>query len=391
MSENQGNTAQNQAVQKEKKNNPKLRLIVFVIELILLIAGITGCVVLVKSYNNPDRIAENYFNALKEGDYATAYSYLQMEDGMEESAFLNADVYASVMEKFGFADEFAIIDDYSEEIFGETYYVLDSGKGTHTIQVTETGKKKWFLFQEYEVCPQEFYAEDVYITAPKMMAVSINGIELNESNSTRDDASTEVYLSPYETAYKIDQMIVGDYRIQVSGDVFQTYTKDVTVNGYYDVFMMDTPVLKEGTIDHLAEAVPEMLRSLYQSALNGEDARTAFAAAGLHEPSDDERDRYESLVDDFIVYNGYFTAITFSEFEAYSYGGYFDWDTGEYQTDIRMDYTITYNYDMLDWWTESYYESKEDTAYGYFNCDVVYRNGEWVLEDIYISSNIYAW
>ena len=153
------------------------------------------------------------------------------------------------MEKYGFADETVEVTDWTDEQYGEVSYALDAGRGTHTVQVVETGKKRLFLFKEYEVCPQNFYAEDVYITAPKMMTVSVNGINLNESNSVRDDHSSDVYLSAYETAYKIDRMIVGDYRIQVSGDVFETYTEDVTVNSYYNVFMMDTPVLKQGTLE----------------------------------------------------------------------------------------------------------------------------------------------
>ncbi|MBD5467466.1 MAG: hypothetical protein HDR21_04845 [Lachnospiraceae bacterium] len=391
MSEKQQNTVQNQAVQNEKKNNPQLRLLIFLIELIVLIAAIAGSVVLVKSYNDPKRVADSYFNALKAGDYATAYSYLQTEDGMETSAFLNADVYASVMEEYGFTGETADVRDSIEKEYGETYYVLDAGKGTHAIQVVETGKKNWFFFQEYEVRPYNFYAEDVYITAPKVMTVSVNGIELNSGNSTRDDHSSEVYLSAYETAYKIDRMFVGDYRIQVSGDVFQTYTEDVTVNVYYNVFMMEIPTLKEGTLERIAETLPDTIQSLYQSALNGDDTQTAFAAAGLHEPSETEAGRYEVLMDDFYLSDGYFTEVTLSEFEAETYGGYFDWETGEYRSNITMDFNIAYSYDILDWWTESYYESKESEAYGYFSCDLIYRNGEWVLEEIYISSGVYAW
>ena len=392
MSEGQENMTQSQDVLTEKKKNPQLRLILFLIELIVLIAGIVGSIVLVKNYNDPKRVAESYFDALKAGDYATAYSYLQMEDDMETSAFVNVDVYASVMEKYGFAEEAADIHDRSQEQLGDTYYVLDAGKGAHTIQVTETGKKKWLLFREYEVCPQNFYAEDVYITAPKAMTVSVNGIELNSSNSTRDDSSNEVYLSAYETAYKIDHMIVGDYRIQVSGDIFQTYTEDVTVNTYYNVFMMDEPVLKAGSLDQIVELIPEKIQSLYQSAVNGDDAQTAFAAAGLHEPSDEnEYASYENLVDDFTLDDGYFTGITLSDFETFFYGGYFDWETGGYRANVTVEHAIAYSYDVLDWWTESYYESEEDEAYGYLNCDLVYRDGEWVIETIYVYSGVYVW
>lgn len=384
MSENQGNRAQ--------KKNPSLRLIVFAVELILLIAAAAGSVILVKKYNDPERVAESYFNALKKGDYATAYSYLKTEEGMDTSDFLSLDMYASVMEEYGFANEAVDVNSHSGEEFEELLYVLDAGRGAHMIQVVETGEKKWFLFREYEVCPQDFYADNVYITAPKQMEVSVNGIELNSGNSTRDDHSDEVYLSAYETAYKIDKMFVGDYRIQVSGDIFQTYTEDVTVNTYYNVIMLDTPVLKEGSVDQLAEMMPEMVKSLYQSALNGEDAQTAFAAAGLNEPDEEECSQYEALVDDFTVDDGYFTQISLSDFDVYSYyGGYFDWETGEYRTDITLEYQVTYSYDILDWWTESYYESKEDDSYGYFDCDIIYRNGEWIFEDIYISSGVYAW
>lgn len=186
-------------------------------------------------------------------------------------------------------------------------------------------------------------------------------------------------------------MIAGDYRIQVSGDVFQTYTEDVTVNTYYNVFVMDLPVLQEGTMDQIAGKVPEIVKSLYQSALNGEDAQTAFAAAGLQAPTEGEQSCYDGLVEDLTIDDGYFTRLELADFEASSYGGWFDWDTGEYRNDITLGYTTSYDYDVLDWWTESYYESKEESYNGYFDCEVVYRNGEWVIEDIYLNSGVYAW
>ncbi len=391
MSEKQESVMQGQTVQNEKKKNPGLRLVIFFIELIILIAGAAGSVIMINRYNDPELVAQNYFNALKEGDYAAAYSYLQTVEGEEQSDFVNLDIYAAAMEKYGFADETVEVTDWTDEQYGEVSYALDAGRGTHTVQVVETGKKRLFLFKEYEVCPQNFYAEDVYITAPKMMTVSVNGINLNESNSVRDDHSSDVYLSAYETAYKIDRMIVGDYRIQVSGDVFETYTEDVTVNSYYNVFMMDTPVLKQGTLEQVAEKVPEIIRSLYQSALNGEDAQTAFAAAGLHEPTENEISCYNGLVDDLIIDDGYFTSMKLADFEASSYGGWFDSTTGEYCSDITLELTASYDYDILDWWTESYYESKQDYSNGYFDCNAIYRDGEWVIEDIYINSGVYMW
>lgn len=392
MSEKQENIMQDQTVQNEKKKNPGLRMIIFLIELIVLIAGVVGSAIMVNRYNDPERVAKRYFQALKEGDYATAYSYLQTEEGEGESDFVNVSVYAAVMESYGFADETADATERTDEELGEAFFVLDAGRGAHTVQVVETGKKRLFLFKEYEICPQDFYAEDVYITAPKMMTVSVNGIPLNESNSTRDDDSKDVYLNPYETAYKIDRMIVGDYRIQVSGDIFQTYTEDVTVNTYYNVLMMDTPVIKEGTLEQIAEELPETVRSLYQSALNGEDAQTAFAAAGLSGLTEDGQSTYDDLVDDLLIDDGYFTSFELSDFEANVYGGgWFDWETGEYYSNITLSYTTSYHYDVLDWWTESYYESKEDEYNGNIDFDVFYRNGEWVIDDIYIISGVYTW
>lgn len=391
MSEKQENGMQNQSVQNEKKKNPGLRLVIFLLELIILIAGIAASAIMMKHYNDPKRVADQYFSALKEGDYATAYSYLQPQEA-GESDFVNVNVYAAVMEKYGFADEAADAVERTDAQLGEGVYVLDAGRGAHTVQVLETGKKRLFFFKEYEVCPLDFYAEDVYITAPKMMTVSVNGITLNENNSTRDDASTEVYLNAYETAYRIDRMIAGDYRIQVSGDVFQTYTEDVTVNTYYNVFMMETPMIKEGTMEQIAEELPEVVKSLFQSALNGEDAQTAFAAAGLSAPTENGKSYYDDLVDDLLSDDGYFTSFKLSDFEASNtYSGWFDWETGDYCCNIALNYVTSYSYDVLDWWTESYYESKEDNDYGFIDFDMVYRNGEWMIDDLYISSGIYIW
>ena len=57
MSEKQESVMQGQTVQNEKKKNPGLRLVIFFIELIILIAGAAGSVIMINRYNDPELVA----------------------------------------------------------------------------------------------------------------------------------------------------------------------------------------------------------------------------------------------------------------------------------------------------------------------------------------------
>lgn len=386
MAKKKEDVAAQATVKKEKKKNPALRLIIFLVELVLLIGGIVGAVMMVKKYNDPKLTAENYFKALLAGDYATAYGYLEPVE--EENAFINESTYAVAMESLGITD---YADDYEIVEKGTNKYVLEcDGDEYLTIRLHEQDAKRFLVFKDYEVEQLDMYAEDVSITAPKDVTLTIGGIVLDSSNCERDQES---YLSVYETSYTIPKMFVGDYVVEVTGgDVYQAYTETLSIDTYNTYFYLSQPYLAEGLADTLINRSYDLLAAVYQEAMNQDETSATLEAekTGYLQDTDYLDNGYESIKYDLEISDGFFEYLNVSDFSGeidwYSY----NYDDGNLEVQITLDYTEDYGYQTLDWWSDQYEEST-DTGYGDASFEYTYVNGEWVLTYFYIYSGIYAW
>ncbi|MGN1158674.1 MAG: hypothetical protein ACI4SE_00595 [Lachnospiraceae bacterium] len=369
---------------QEKKKNPTLRLIIFLVELVLIIVGIVGAVQFIKKYNDPKLTAENYFKALLAGDYATAYGYL--EPAEEENAFINQSTYATAMASL----EIAGCEDY--EIFseGNNVYSMSYDNGYVTIKLHEQDEKRYLLFKDYEVELQDIYAEDVTITAPKDVTITMNGLVLDSSNCRIGE---EDYLSDYETSYTIDRMYIGDYIVEVSGaDVYQPYTDKLEVSPYSTYFYVSQPYLAEDLADTLIERSYNTLEVVYQDAINQEETCAVLEEAKAYDLVDPSylQNGYDSIKYDLYIYDGFFESVDLSDFtgeiDYYSY----DYESGDLEITLTLEFYEDYTYQTLDWWTDRY-EQSSDSGYGDATFEYRYVDGEWVLTYFYVYSSIYAW
>lgn len=373
-------------IKSEKKKNPTLRLIIFLVELVLLIGGIVGAVMMVKKYNDPKLTAENYYKALLAGDYATAYSYLEL--GEEESAFINENTYATAMASLELTD---YADDYEIVEKGTAKYVLEcGGREVLTIKLREQDAKRFLVFKDYEVEQLDMYAENISITAPKDVTLTIDGIVLDSSNCQKDQES---YLSVYETSYTIPKMFTGNYIIEVTGgDVYQSYTENINVDEYNTYFYLSQPYLAETMADTLIGRSYDLLAAVYQEAMNQDETSATLEAEKTDylEDPDYLDNGYVSIKYDLDISDGFFEYLNVSDFSGeidwYSY----NYEDGNLEVQITLNYTEDYGYQTLDWWTDQYTEST-DTGSGDASFEYTYVDGEWVLTYFYVYSGIYAW
>lgn len=373
-------------IKSEKKKNPTLRLIIFLVELVLLIGGIVGAVMMVKKYNDPKLAAENYYKALLAGDYATAYSYLEADE--EESAFINENTYVTAMASLELTD---YADDYEIVEKGTAKYALEcAGREVLTIRLHEQDAKRFLVFKDYEVELLDMYAENISITAPKDVTLTIDGIVLDSSNCQKDQES---YLSVYETSYTIPKMFTGNYVIEVTGgDVYQSYTESINVDEYNTYFYLSQPYLAENLADTLIGRSYDLLAAVYQEAMNQDETSATLEAEKTDylQESDYLDNGYTSIKYDLDISDGFFEYLNVSDFSGeidwYSY----NYENGNLEVRITLEYTEDYGYQTLDWWTDQYTEST-DTGSGDASFEYTYVDGEWVLTYFYVYSGIYAW
>ncbi len=383
MAKKNNDVAAEATVKKEKKKRPALRLIIVLVELAVIIGCIIGAVKLVEKYNDPQLTVDNYFKALLAGDYETAYSYVEP---MEETTFINKDSYINAMEYL----EVAGNDDYRIYSVGDNEYTMSYGNsGYMTIRLRECEEKRFFVFKDYEVVLRDVFAEDVTITAPKDVTITLNGMVLDSSNCAMDESD---YLRNYETSYTIDCMYQGEYLVALDGgDVYQPYSEIMEVawdNCYKDMYQ---PYLAEGVVEELIGKSYDIVAETYQDAMNQADTTAALdeiKAAGTD--IDEDYNFFTYLKDDLEVYDGFFDYVNVYDFSGeigyYSY----DYETGNMNVNVYLYYQEDYGYQTLDWWDDTY-EASTDTGSGEANFTYSYIDGEWVLTNLYIYSGIYAW
>ncbi len=371
-------------VKKEKKKNPALRLIILFVELAVIIGCVIGTVKLIEKYNNPRMTVDNYFKALLAGDYETAYSYVEP---MEDTAFLNKDAYIAAMQYLEIAGE----EYYDIYQTAKNQYTMSYGNGGYLkIGLRECEEKKFFVFKEYEVVLiSDVFAEDVTITAPKDVTVSLNGTVLDGTNTALDQKD---YLSASETSYTIDCMYVGEYLLEVDGgEVYQSYSDIEDVDAYTSSIYLDRPKLADGVAPELLERSYDIIATTYQDAMNGEDSTAALdeiiAAGG---DIDEDYNFYTNIKDDLTIEDGFFEYIDVFNFTGkISYYSY-NYDNGNLEVDIDMDYEEDYGYQVLDWWDEVY-EASTDSGDAEASFTYSYIDGEWVLTYLSIYNSIYVW
>lgn len=371
------------AVKKEKKKNPALRLIILLVELAAIIGCVIGTVKLIEKYNNPRLTVDNYFKALLAGDYETAYSYVEP---MEDTTFMNKDAYIAAMQYLEVAGE----EDYRIYSVGDNEYTMSYGNsGYMTIRLRECEEKRFLVFKDYEVILRDVYAEDVMITAPKDVTISVNGIKLDASNCAIDESE---YLSSYETSYTIDCMYQGEYLVELDGgEIYQPYSEIMDVEWDGCSHYMYQPYLADGVATELLERSYDIIATTYQDAMNGAESTAALDELKANGGEvDEDYNFYTSLKNDLTIEDGFFEYVDVFNFSGeISYYSY-DYDTGNMEVSLYLYYEEDYGYQVLDWWDEVY-EASTDSGSADASFTYSYIDGEWVLNYLSIYSSIYAW
>ncbi len=371
------------AMIKEKRKHPVLRMMIFLLELLLLTAGVAGAVLYLKIQNDPKVTAQRYFDALLSGDYQTAYAYLQL-DG--DNIFLSEEAFAAVMENKSIAG--SRIRNVSQE---DDIYSLRYDRGTISVEVKEQEQKKFQIFKEYTVSQEDFMQEMTFI-APKDLTVSLNGIVLDDTNCEIDEESS--VINSYETSYTVE-MLAGEYIMEVSGENFKSYTEKIIVDPeeYHFRIYVESPYISDDLAELLSERAYSDLQEIYQDAMKQEASCDVLEEAKKCDITDEDSFDYyfAELKSGLQIEDGFFDYLELSEFTAQIYSYSYDYETGYLDVIVEINYKEEFGYQQLDWWTESYYEKYTDDSSGTADFHYAYIDGEWILINLYLNSCVDIW
>lgn len=245
----------------------------------------------------PERVAENYFVAIANQDWAGAYEKLDID----ESRFINAEQFAKINQNksLGKIHNYAVV--RTEGSTGDSFTGASGLRAEIMISYRTKGSvpdnscrvvlnrqasKQFLLFDEWKVGTENIICTDYLIYVPQGASVRVDGIPLTENDFVSAEQRVD-YVNDADdmTCYIIPEIFEGTHVITVEKDDMQTIIEEVTVGDgstAYDPFdmLLKKEVITEGEV---------------RAAGNEQDA------AGMNQllqETDYASHRYEICVDD---------------------------------------------------------------------------------------------
>lgn len=324
----------------------------------------------------PQRVAEQYFNAVASVDANTAYDCIDTT----ESPFTDRDSF----EKF-WTNNYEVQDIYNYTVseqqnsgYGSKqdgldytytfrYYLHgDSSAKTASVTVVKDSKKKLLFFNDYKVLP-DFIVNGYGILVPNGTSVTFNGVVLDtpEINETSDYyALPAVFAQPYD--------------IELSSPLGGSYTETIYPSNY-DVYTCYDMQYSEEVNEQVYEMAVQQVKSIFASCMDYSD----FPQEIMTDPNSEVYNEYQALKErlyDPSTELGYYD-IKLTRDSNDTSTQYFSADTQDYSCRISFQYTYARN--ELNWWDDEM-ETRTGNSSGSATMNYSYENGQWVLYDFNI-------
>ena len=375
--------SQNQAMMQQpatpsKPMSPKTKLIIGIVTVLAVLLG--GGYYYLGTLITPEKVAENYFNALMANDADKIYSFMSIE----ESKFTTKEMFKKVVknttkdqpkvEVVNYEVGKPKYDDLTKMTTKVTItYVLKDVEKSQTmdIKLTKAKDAKWLLYDNWQVSTAAYTeAKDFEIRVQPGSTVKIEGTKVDKKYLNED-------LSSYSyDVYVIPSMFTGKYKIGLSLPI-GLETEDlvsVSTESYYYPSISSSTLTKKSSAKLEKQVISDM-QTIYDNAI----AKTAFADIKSNfEFTDcdlgDLETTYNELVSDLAGASNTLTKIKFKKAELGSL--YVDED-GEFSISVtvKSDYTVSYT----DYSGEV--KTHSDTESDYATLYYTYVDGAYKLTD----------
>lgn len=345
--------------------------VALVIEIAMILAG---CALL---YHNTaalygaKKTGERYFAANMDADWEKAYEQL----GIAQSEFINADAFARMnretpgMKIAGYSVREQ--GDLSRGYYGKdvvvTYRVeRESSDRTWTIPLKKEDSKKWGLFDDWKVLPDDMVCKDFEIRVPAGASAEL------------DEISIEKYLEGTQEGfdrYVIPSMFYGMHVIQVIMDGLETEKAEFDASG--GSYVLNQMKVSRETEQKVLEKAGSNLKDIYAAAMQGKlyDEISGLFSQDLEYGIADAYQELSSSMQE----SGSCQAETLEISSVTGTArGYLEDGKIVIEANLSFAYAMTYSYD--DYWDERQMDTfeGEDEATFYF----IQENGNWVLRNL---------
>lgn len=347
--------------------------IVLAVELVAIVLLFFLCFRNVSGLFSAEKVGERYFVAMANGDWEEAYAMLEVE----ESEFINAKTYrqANAAKAFPQMNGYSVRKqtDLKENLLGTTIVITYRQKGdstdyTYQAPLNRQSGKKYLLFDEWKVSPDQQIAKDCTIQAPQGASVSVDGIMLAQSYLTESQGGFDCYTIP--------AIFNGVHEVTVTmeGMESETGSFDTAYDSRYSI--TDMRVAKE-TLEKTVELSGNALQQVYGAALQG-SAYSAVSALFTADPDAGIEESYRDFMEG--MQNDEYSRIEAIDMSNISgtASSYMEDGKAVIEVDVPFDYKLDYSYQDWDNAQKSDTYSSSDNVTFYF----INENGSWVLNNL---------
>ena len=331
-------------VQPAKPMSKKNKIILAIIAVVVAILG--GTYYYLGTLVTPEKVAEEYFNALVEVDAKKIYKFLQVEETdfttkkMFEKVVKNTTDKDSQMKIVNYTVGSVKYDDLSKMTAKVTITYVEKDKEksqTLDVKLTKGKDKKWLFYDQWFVVTSVYgVKENVTVKVEKDAKVTIEGVKLDKKYIDEDSSTS------YSDYYKVPAMFSGKYKFNVeyTNGLETEELVNVSSGGYYA--SLSASSLTKKIKQEITNQVTTDIQLIYDSVIakkTFDDIKSnfEFTDADLTNITTS----YNSLVKDLESSSTKLTKLKVSNAEISSL--YVNSDgTLNISTSVKYDYTVSY-------------------------------------------------
>lgn len=396
--------------QPPKRTPMSAAAVVLLVELLAGVVLCIGLVLLINAQSDPKKVAEEYWKAMKAGNWSSAYDYCDFPEGtfMTKQMFINAMLtseketdYQSYTIRSG-EDISGQLEDYlgeySEYLSEYSSYLDNNKKGSEKkkdaaaiqqsflieyvpkggsqkqydyVTVSKMKEKRFLFWTKWKVSQSDCVVSDMRFSVPLNAELTINGEKI-DSKLAETESDMQTYTIPY--------MFRGEYQVEVTREDMISYRCSYLVANGYDSFYLNSMVLSEEIQETLVKQLVSDTQALLQAAIDKKsfsEVESYFSKAAVK--NGDVKNTYEKLTkiggeeekDGVINYS-------LTDFDAKVAGFEIREDGISARVEAEANYHMIYWYDY--WYREP--EQKESDGTEYLDVRYVKEGDEWKLENL---------
>lgn len=324
---------------------------------------------------SPERVAEEYFIDMVNGDYSDTYDMLELPD----RKYLTKEAYEQVAKQSVFGDVTKCSGKLVKKASGDpkdnkqvevSYNIKgENGASEYTVDLVKTSSKKYFIFNEYRVVDSGIWVRDIPFYVKKGAKIKVDGKELEDNLLSTDYDSDSYDYADYYDVYVVPYMFRGNHKVEVTLEGYEPIVDAFSVyeDCEYSTREMYFTEKQEKELQNLAV---KNMEAIYNAAKANDFASVKNLFTSDEGILSEIQEDFDGLCE--FVNNEKIIDFTVDSIDASS-------TTSE--SNISVIYSGSVNYYYTDWWS-----GDKEKREGSFERRVTFRfvneNGKWAQTNL---------